>query len=493
MPRAADGTYSLPAGNPVVTLTVISSSWANSTLSDLSTAMTGSLARNGDGGMLAGLALFDGLIGAPGLTWGTESTSGLYRAGAGDFRWSVSAADVLKLGANLFQVQGTAPVIRLNETDAPANNRIWDAIVTGEQLAFRVGNDALGAFVSWLTVDRTANAIDAIAIGATALTISGLTTFTSVGDGGNNGAIKSSSALPQINLDESDAAANERHWSLSANGGQLRWRVSNDANSAVTDFMTVDRTGITVDSIALTATAITLNGAAASDFARLSQRNTFTAVWSSGNIGSIQINSTSPLFEIFDSDSSANNKSWAFFAAGDQLGIAAGMSDDHTSLGSAALLIDRTANTIDSISFQAPLLLATSIHNGTATGGSAAGAIASGTYTPTLNNTSNIDSSTSAVCQYTRVGNVVTVSGTVSVDTTTTALATTLGLSLPIASNFATGTQLSGCGVSINGAGTSVVPVAISADTVNDRASLNWPAADTTNRPITFTFTYLIV
>jgi len=47
MSRNGSGTYSLPAGNPVVTGTTISSTWANSTLTDLATAMTGSLASDG--------------------------------------------------------------------------------------------------------------------------------------------------------------------------------------------------------------------------------------------------------------------------------------------------------------------------------------------------------------------------------------------------------------------------------------------------------------
>jgi hypothetical protein len=47
MSRNGSGTYTLPAGNPVVTGTTISSTWANSTLTDLATAMTGSLASDG--------------------------------------------------------------------------------------------------------------------------------------------------------------------------------------------------------------------------------------------------------------------------------------------------------------------------------------------------------------------------------------------------------------------------------------------------------------
>ena len=47
MSRNGSGTYTLPAGNPVVTGTTISSTWANNTLADIATAITGSLAADG--------------------------------------------------------------------------------------------------------------------------------------------------------------------------------------------------------------------------------------------------------------------------------------------------------------------------------------------------------------------------------------------------------------------------------------------------------------
>jgi hypothetical protein len=47
MSRNGTGTYNLPAGNPVVTGTTISSTWANNTLADIATALTGSLAADG--------------------------------------------------------------------------------------------------------------------------------------------------------------------------------------------------------------------------------------------------------------------------------------------------------------------------------------------------------------------------------------------------------------------------------------------------------------
>lgn len=47
MSRNGTGTYTLPAGNPVVTATTITSNWANTTLTDIATALTGSLAADG--------------------------------------------------------------------------------------------------------------------------------------------------------------------------------------------------------------------------------------------------------------------------------------------------------------------------------------------------------------------------------------------------------------------------------------------------------------
>lgn len=47
MSRNGAGTYNLPSGNPVVTNTTISSTWANSTLSDIASALTQSVAKDG--------------------------------------------------------------------------------------------------------------------------------------------------------------------------------------------------------------------------------------------------------------------------------------------------------------------------------------------------------------------------------------------------------------------------------------------------------------
>lgn len=114
----------------------------------------------------------------------------------------------------------------------------------------------------------------------------------------------------------------------------------------------------------------------------------------------------------------------------------------------------------------------------------------SGTYTPTLSNTTNITSSTAYVCQWLRVGDVVTVSGQVDIDTAG-AGASLLGMSIPVASDFASSNQCGGTATTSTGTHNSA---GILADATNNRASFSWSASGGGgSRPWRFSFTYLVV
>lgn len=117
------------------------------------------------------------------------------------------------------------------------------------------------------------------------------------------------------------------------------------------------------------------------------------------------------------------------------------------------------------------------------------GQLASGTYTPTLTNVTNISASTAYVCQYIRVGSVVTVSGKVDIDATA-AGAVELGMSLPIASNFAAEEN---CGGVASCETSGEDPMAIFADFTNDRATFQANKTGTSNHGHHFTFTYRII
>ena len=104
MPRDANGTYTLPAGNPVVSGTIITAAWANTTMPDIGQALTDSLDRYGRGGMLAPFKFNDGAVSAPGAAWTNEPSTGFYRAGAGDLRVSLLGSDLMRWNAGNVQI-----------------------------------------------------------------------------------------------------------------------------------------------------------------------------------------------------------------------------------------------------------------------------------------------------------------------------------------------------------------------------------------------------
>ena len=75
MSRNGSGTYNLPAGNPVVTGTTISSTWANTTLNDIANALTGSVAADGQTAMTGALQMGNNNITNAAAITGTTITA----------------------------------------------------------------------------------------------------------------------------------------------------------------------------------------------------------------------------------------------------------------------------------------------------------------------------------------------------------------------------------------------------------------------------------
>ena len=176
MPRDVNGNYSLPAGNPVTSGTVIESNWANALTSDLAAEMTDSLSRSGKGGFTASVGIIDGVSGGlPGLSFINEPTSGLLRTATGDIRLASLGVDKLRIrggDTNIAQVWVSA-------------TKGWQDIATADSLGVPVGAKALpgvgGTTKIWF--------YSAIPIGWTAAppdgNIRALLVGTSVGTGGS--------------------------------------------------------------------------------------------------------------------------------------------------------------------------------------------------------------------------------------------------------------------------------------------------------------------
>lgn len=174
MPRDAAGSYTLVAGNPVLSGTVISSSWANTTLNDVSTALTDSLDRYGRGGMLASFRFADGTKLLPSASFVNETSSGLYREDSGDVRMAILTQDVMRWQTSGVQIWDNVlsqwfTVSTANDDLLPLENT-WTALntfttgVKSEKLQIDDGNDGgtlslgalsgLGTMIKGYSVDH---------------------------------------------------------------------------------------------------------------------------------------------------------------------------------------------------------------------------------------------------------------------------------------------------------------------------------------------------
>lgn len=84
-------------------------------------------------------------------------------------------------------------------------------------------------------------------------TMTGVWTFTKVATTGADVPIYVSSSFPRISLNETSGAANNKLWHFSATGEQLVGGIEDDAHTAASNWLTVDRTGTTVDAVAFPA------------------------------------------------------------------------------------------------------------------------------------------------------------------------------------------------------------------------------------------------
>jgi len=85
----------------------------------------------------------------------------------------------------------------------------------------------------------------------------------------------SNNSGPYLSLVDGDAAAGQG-WRLRSTGGTFILSSTNAADSLIANAIVVTSSAAAITDLSLTATAITLNGVNVTDFARLSQANTFT-------------------------------------------------------------------------------------------------------------------------------------------------------------------------------------------------------------------------
>jgi hypothetical protein len=145
MSRNGSGVYSLPAGNPVVTGSTISSTWANTTLTDLATAMTGSVASDGQTPMTNSLNMSNNrIILVTDPTNDQDAATKIYTDTAIAAATSVLGATYLTRANNLSDVANvTTSRTNLSAAKSGANSDITS--ITGLTTALAVAQGGTGA------------------------------------------------------------------------------------------------------------------------------------------------------------------------------------------------------------------------------------------------------------------------------------------------------------------------------------------------------------
>ena len=191
MPRDGSGNYTLPAGNPVISGTVITPTWANPTMSDIGVEITDSLSRSGKGGMLVAFKNVDGTIGDPGMTWTNEPTSGFSRTDTNVMNASIGGTQSTRwvfgdLGFEIWDgttwvkplvassspiiftgdltIENVQPKLRFNETDVTTDQGNWLFRCQGGQFGLHTATDAApGTIVNpaWFC-ERTGTVVDSV-------------------------------------------------------------------------------------------------------------------------------------------------------------------------------------------------------------------------------------------------------------------------------------------------------------------------------------------
>lgn len=122
MPRNGSGTYSLPQA-PFVAGTTISSSAMNSDLSDIATALTGSLPRDGQAGMSGQLKLADGSTVTPALSFTSDTNTGFYHPAADQIGVVINGNQVALFTSS--GLNGATPIGLISDYGGSSAPSLW--------------------------------------------------------------------------------------------------------------------------------------------------------------------------------------------------------------------------------------------------------------------------------------------------------------------------------------------------------------------------------
>jgi hypothetical protein len=349
---------------------------------------------------------------------------------------------------------------------------------------------SLSSFIRGL-YDRCTDGLQAITCGVLSATSSGGTNTITATDTGVSGA--------NIKLTGNGGVTPSKY--LRAQSGNLE--VVNSAYGAVIWSLT--------DAGAMTATSFSgaLNGSNVSTGTVANARTTATSANTASAIvardgsggfsaGALALSTTGSLGTLTLSDTGGNGVNLKMTGNGattpsKTVRVFGGNFEIVNDAYGAAIVTVSDAGAVTATSFSGSLN-ASDLASGTVANARLPKTLDGGTYTPTITGVANVASGTANAFQWLRVGNTVTVSGSVQIAPTAAAALIVAGISLPVASALAAAGQLAGTGTSAEAANASMFGY-VNTDATNDRANYQFVStpSGTTAREHAVTFTYQII
>lgn len=171
---------------------------------------------------------------------------------------SLSANIPLLNSGNIFlqgqRINTTFPEFEIYDSDAGTDEKLWSVGATAASsdiFEIRTRTDADGQGAVPFSISRTGTTASEIDLTADTLDFNGVATF--------NSAPLFDAVTPGYTIFENDAAADNRRWDTVAVSERILFRAINDATTVTTSWLSVDRTGTTIDEIELNATLLDVN------------------------------------------------------------------------------------------------------------------------------------------------------------------------------------------------------------------------------------------
>jgi hypothetical protein len=159
MPRDSSGVYTLPAGNPVVDGTIIETSWANPTMSDIAVQLNNVLTRDGLLGPTAPVRFTDGTVAEPSISFGSQPNLGFYREAASTLSVSVGGAKIAQWGTTgLGMATGktiTAASLKVGEGAASPSQKLAVNTPSGTAAGLQLFQDGNESWVMQIPASST--------------------------------------------------------------------------------------------------------------------------------------------------------------------------------------------------------------------------------------------------------------------------------------------------------------------------------------------------